>query len=391
MRRVVVLSVGLVPALLLAAPALAAGAGKSGSDSPVGWDVALRGQYTVDGSGTGTYETIIAPEATVDLSGPLGSSTVSAGAELAVDQSGKFTVDDLHLNAEGQGSIDEATSISEALDLDLMQPSLDDTSLPANTAIAPLEFTGTATASATHDFDPLEVTGTLSVQRFMEGETTLDDSSTVDNTSRQYWQANGELRLGYEMTPVMTAFLDGTESYQKFDAADPTLLVPLDGQTTTLRAGLAYNDDGFLSAELSAGPAWHDYTDASLTDRLGWVYDGKVSFTPADALTLSAALDTGIGPSSNTPGDTDVSTTLTGNAAVNVGGGLTLRGSAGWNETTTLGTGDVDNGYSYGAGLDFAPSPGTTWTADYLFTHSFVPPGPATDTQAVTLGLKISG
>ena len=82
----------------------------------------------------------------------------------------------------------------------------------------------------------------------------------------------------------------------------------------------------------------------------------SVSFTPSETLTLSASLDTSLGPSTDTPGDTDVAYTLSGDARYIVNPWLTLRGSASWDRTVTLGNGDIDSGYSAGAGLDVAES-----------------------------------
>lgn len=388
LRRPGAFSISLAAALA-AAPgiALAAGAAKS-SNTPLDWNVSLRGQYSDDGSG-GEYKLIVAPEVTLALGGRTGGSSFAAGGEVSVDQTGNAAIDELHASAHSQGAFDESTSLTQSLDLKLEQVPADDPNLPANTATGPLEFTGSVRGGVRREFEPFYVSGSAGLTRFIEGPTTLDDASTVDNTSKDYWLVDAALRLGFEINPVLSMFVEGDQNYQTFDAADPMLATHLDGATTTLRAGIAASNEDYFSAEASIGEAWHDYVDGSLADRTAWIYDASVSFTPDDNLSLDGAVATTVGPSSLVAGDTDVGVTLTANAAVEVGEGVTLRGSASWDQTTTVGTGDVSSGYSVGTGIDFSPTAQTVWSADYSLTHSYVPPGPATDTQKVTLGLKI--
>jgi opacity protein-like surface antigen len=67
---------------------------------------------------------------------------------------------------------------------------------------------------------------------------------------------------------------------------------------------------------------------------------------------------------------------------------LTLRSSASWTRTLTLGNGRNAWGYSAGAGLDLMTSRHVVWTADYLFNHDVPAVDPASDTHTVTVGVK---
>ncbi len=389
MRRLVpFVSVG-VSALLLAAPALAGGS-RTAAPSPLTWDLGLRGQYTVDSTG-GHYETILAPDVNIDMSGFGGDSAVSAGAQVHYDDTGAFGVDSAELSARGSGNLDPDTTLTQSLDLSLVQLLATDPSLPPNTLVGPLEFTGDLEGSAMRKFGDFSGTANLGLTRFIEGPTTLSGGTTVDDTSKNYWQASAGLRAGYEFVPDATAFIEGDVAYQKFDVPDPTLHVLLDGTLASLRGGLSYDDHGTLAAEISSGPAWRVYTDGSLTNQMGWLYDGSLTFTPDDHLTLQGGLTTTLVPSTLVAGDTDFDTDVNAKASIAMGAGLTLRGTADWNQAVTIGAGETSTGYSYGAGVDFVPAAGTTWSADYLLTHSFEPPGPAADSQAVTLGVKVSG
>ncbi|MCA0424877.1 MAG: outer membrane beta-barrel protein, partial [Proteobacteria bacterium] len=210
-----------------------------------------------------------------------------------------------------------------------------DSSLPANTLIAPTVVDGTAQASVTQDMGRFDGKLTLDGRRYMMGATTLNDLSTVDNTHRSYWEGGATLRLGYEITPLISAFVEGEASVQKFDAPDPTVLAYLDGREYQLRAGLSYTYGSIISAEASVGRGWLDYVDGALTDTQSWVYNGSLTFRPDETVSLTGALETTLDPSTSTPGDTDMGVTLSGNAAYRVNPWLTLRASSAWDRTVT--------------------------------------------------------
>jgi hypothetical protein len=375
---------GIIPALAQEAPREAIG-----PFFDIDWSVGLRGAYTSDNIDGPRYEGIVAPEVTLTRQGERDQMSLATGAELSIDQNKAVRVDDLHANAASRFALDELTELNGGLDLSLTQASPTDKSLPANTAVAPREFTGTATGGVARKLGQFDVTGTLKGQRFIEGPTTLADQSTVDNTDQSYWLGSGEMRVGYELTPLVSVFADGEYAYQAFDAASPSLGVFLNGHTTTLRGGLSYTQPGTLTADASVGRAWIDNDHAAIPDNAAWVYDASLSFTPDETLTLVGSLNTSIGPSTDDIGDTDAAYTLTGTAKYQVNPWLTLRGSAGLDRTVTLGSGDIAWGYSAGAGLDLATSRHVVWSADYLFSHDESTTDPTRNTHAVTVGVTV--
>ena len=68
----------------------------------------------------------------------------------------------------------------------------------------------------------------------------------------------------------------------------------------------------------------------------------------------------------------------------------TLRGTANWDYTVTLGTGTVASGYGLGVGLDYRSSRHIVWTADYAFARENAPPTPQNDTHTVMLGVRVT-
>lgn len=372
-------AIGLaVGTLCGAAPALA----QDGLD----WSVGLRGSYISNSLSGGRAETALTPEAALVLGGEAGTVRLSAGSALAFDSDGQGRVADLHAGAEGSYRLGATTLLDGALRLGLTQARPGDSGLPANTLHAPLVVDGAARGSVTQNLGKVDVTATLAAARHVEGKTTLDDLSTIDNTAQSYWQGGATLRVGYELTPLLAAFLEGDASVRAFDAPDPVLARFLDGRTYQLRGGVSYAQGSVIAAEASVGRAWLDYIDPALTDRQSWVYTASLTVQPDETVSFAGGLETSIGPSSDVAGDTDVGYALTAAARYTVNPWLTLRGSAGWDRTVTLGAKTASGGYEAGGGFDLQTARHVVWSADYRYRHDAPP---AADTHTVTVGVKL--
>jgi hypothetical protein len=353
------------------------------------WNIGLRGAYEL-GSAGGEFSAIVSPEFTLTHEGLNTDLTLTGAGELVVTDSGKTRISSLNLGANGRYELGELSRVDGTFDLALTQAEPDDASLPANTAIAPVVFEGEAGASFTQDIGAFEGTLRGSLGRSLHGMTTLDDSSTIDNSAENDWRLGAGARLGFKLTPLLTPFVDAGVEWQRFDAPSPTLLVYLDALTYSAKTGVSYEHDSTLTAEAAAGVAWRDYSDPSLTDAASLTADASLSFKPSETLTLSAALDTSLAPSELLPGDTVVSYVATGSATYVVNPWITLRGSAGWSTEHTLGSGAVTTIASAGAGLDYKVTDHAAVTADYAFGRTDAPPAPVEDTHTVSVGVKFS-
>ncbi len=388
MRSLKRASIVTVAALLGATAALAQDAGEEDADTGIDWSVGLRGSYAANSLTGGKAALSLTPEASLTLGGESSTSVLGAGSELVVDGAGQARIGDLHAGASGTLRLGPTTTLAGSI-AGVMTQDPDDSALPANTLIAPIELDGTAQGSITQDMGRVDATLTLDGERLVIGPTTLDDLSTIDNANQSYWRGGATLRLGYEITPLIGAFVEGEASAQKFDAPDPTLLTFLDGREYQLRAGLSFTQGSIISAEASIGHGWLDYLDGSLTDTQSWVYNGNVTFRPDETLSLTGTLETTLDPSTSVPGDTDVGMTLSGDATYRVNPWLTLRASAGWDRTVTLGTGDNSWALDAGVGVDYQSSRHVVWSADYTYGRDHAPPAPVNDTHTVSVGVRV--
>ena len=399
MRSLRRLSFAAFVALLAAAPALAqqdagdepgSAAAQEERMSGIDWSVGLRGSYASNTLTGGKPSLSLTPEVSLTLGGESGLTTFASGAELIVNGAGQARIADVHAGIEHSYKMSPSTLLGGSIRGTLTQADPDSSDLPVNTLHAPLVFSGVGQASITQDFGRIDGKLTLDGERLMRGPTTLDDLSSVDNSHQSYWQGGATLRVGYELTPLLSTFIEGELSAQKFDAPDPTLLVSTDGRRYELRGGMSYARGSVLSAEASAGYGWLDYVDGSLTDRASWMYNASLTLRPDETLSLTGALDTSIGPSSTVAGDTDVAYTASVAANYAVNPWMSLRATGGWNRTVTLGTGTEAWGYDLGAGLDYRSSRNIVWTGDYSFSRDLQPPTPQNDTHTVTVGVRVT-
>ncbi len=383
----------MISALVSATPSLAQEVSEGGDDTErngIDWSVGLRGSYAKN-SLTGEQTSMsLTPEASLRLGGESSATTYNAGADIRLNSAGEGRIADVHAGIVSSLRLGATTVLDGSLNGRISQLDSNDSSLPANTLHAPLVLDGTAQGSITQDFGHTDAKLTFDAARKIVGPTTLDDLSTVDNTHQSYLEGGATLRLGYKWTPLLSTFTEAEISTQRFDAVDPTALVFMDGTTYELRSGVSYIWGTIVSAEASIGRGWLDYTDGSLSDAGDWVYNGRVTFNPDETLSLSAALDTALGPSATVAGDTDVSYTLSGSARYAVNPWLTLRASAAWDHTRVQGTGDVSSGVDAGVGLDWQSARHVVWTADYLYSVDNVPPTPINDTHTVTVGVRVT-
>ncbi len=357
--------------------------------SGIDWSVALRGSYASNTLTGGKAELLLNPQASYTFTGESSRSTIGADAAFVVDGADLGRFSSAHASAQSAYRLGALTTLEGSADVTLSQLSPDDSSLPANTLMAPLELDGKVRGSVTQDMGRLDVRATVDGQRYLKGETTLDDLSTVSNWHQSFWDGGATMRVGYELTPLLSAFVEGEASYQKFDAPSPTVLAYLDGATYQLRGGMSYAQGSVVSAEASIGYGWLDYTDVALTDAPSWVYNASLTVRPDETLSLVGAFETDIGPSTDVPGDTDVTYAANGTLRYDVNPWLSLRSSAGWQQAVTLGTGDVAWGVSAGAGLDYRSSRHVVWTADYAFQREDAPPTPRNDTHTVSVGVRV--
>lgn len=351
----------------------------------VDWSLGLRGGYITGTSGS-RFTASLVPLVSLSHKGLRSSFTLGAGAELVQTTTDPFRIATANLALTGAYRLDPYTVINASGGLSLSQ----DAPNPPAIEAAPQILSGTTEASITRDMGRFSVGLRGSLNRTVYGPTTTTGGVIVDNE----WQNNVVpevgLRLSVPITPVLSAFAEGSANYRFFDGISPDLGVSLNGPTYMGRTGLAYEFNDFLSGEASVGLALRRF-DAGLPDVSAILYDASLVFTPDETTTLTASLGTSL----DTPGTTagalaKVKYTAAADLRYKVNPWVTLRSSAGWYHTDVAGTGGTETGYNAGIGADYLLNERTTVSIDYVFEHAEAPPATPTDTHKLLVGLTVA-
>lgn len=349
--------------------------------------LSLRGAYVQSGSGS-HYEAIAVPAIVLQHETLRGGYEFSGSAEIS-----RSTIEETRLGAlragfSGDYQLDSDTAVAGTLDLALTRDSAAEPGTSPTVAAEPQVFSGDGEIEVERALGQFVVAGRARASRTIYGPTRLIDMTEVDNTHQSNWIAGGGLRLGYRVTPILTAFIDGSVDHQWYDAVSPVYLLPFDATDYQARAGLAANWNGILEAEASLGYGLRRFVEPSLGEASSLLYDASVTFRPDETVEIGGAFTTTFGaPGPDSGGTARLEYAAAADVAYRVNPWLKLRAYADWFHAQLVGTADTDTGYSAGAGADYLLNEHMVLTADYVFSHGEATPDPPTDEHRVTLGV----
>lgn len=354
------------------------------------WSLALRGAYVRDTDGE-HYELQILPRFSLRRDTMRGGYGIAAAGQITRSSLGSFQITEVSLALDGDYALDAATTLRGTLDFSSSQERTGAPGLPGGIAAAPIALTGAAEAAMERRFGQFALEASAGAARAVYGPTTLSDGSQRDNGAQNNWQLNAGVRLGYAVTPILTAFIDGNAGYQLYDAPSPTYLVKLDATDYEVRTGLAAAWNEVLEAEASVGLGLRRFAASSLGEVATTLYDASLTFRPDETVTLEAGFSTRFGaPGPNSGGTARLEHAATATARYRVNPWLLLRASAGWRQAQLIGTTQTERRYDLGAGLDYTLNQNTALTADYGYSHARTTPAAGEEEQRVTLGVTFS-
>ena len=356
----------------------------------IDWSLGLRGAYITDQSGS-RYQALVLPNITLTHTGKRVSFNAGASAQISRLSSGQSTINSLRLSAGSDFAFGDDASLATNASFAVTQEDANNPDVATDVATTPVKISGAADAAFTRKLGRLSAIFRGNAERDVYGPTTLADTTKIDNTSQNLSQLGGGLRLGFELTPILTVFADGSATRQVFDAPIPSLGVKLDATNYAFLGGVSAKWNDVLQAEISAGVGLDRFDDQSLGDVRATLYNASLTFKPNETLTLTGDFSTTISPPGpDNAGTARVDYAATGSASYLVNQWLDLRASAGWHDASLADTSNTETGYDLGVGADYTLSKHAKLTADYGFGHSTVTPNPAVDTHTVTLGLTFS-
>jgi hypothetical protein len=351
------------------------------------WSLALRGSY-VHTSTIDYFEASAVPSVTLRHETLRGGYEASASADIV-----RSTVEEVRLAAARIGfaadyRLDESTGVEGVLNLAYTQASATGPGVDPTILTQPQVLTGDAEASVSRDVGPLVFTGRLNGSRTLYGPTTLVGPVLVDNAHQSNWTAGTSLRVGYRVTPILTAFVDGSVGYQWYDAPSPTLLVKFDAADYQVRSGLSVKWHDVLEGETSIGYGLRRFAEPTLGETSAILYDASLTFRPDETLDIRGAFATGFdAPGPDSGGVARLEYATTGDIGYVVNPWLKLRASAGWSHAQLVGTADTETGWNTGMGADYVLNEFTTLTGDYIYSVSRKAANPPEDSHRVTVGV----
>jgi len=354
------------------------------------WSLALRGAYVRDADGE-HYEALAVPSVTLTHQTMRGGYDFSASAELAKTSLDAYRLAALRIAAGADYQLDALTAISGSLDLSLTQDSPGTPGVASDVASPPIIGSIATEAAVTRDVGVFDIALRGDFSRTVYGPSTLVDASVVDNSAQNNWTVGTGLRLGYAVTPILTAFVDGSAGYQFYDLPSPVYLEKLDAADYAIRTGLGVKWNSVLEAEASIGLGLRRFAVLAFGEVVSTLYDAKFTFRPDETVTLGGTFSTTIGaPGPSSGGQARIAYVAAADASYQLNPWLRLRASAGWQHSVLVGTATTETGYNAGTGLDYLLNEFATLTADYAYRWAATTPNPGEEEHRVTLGVTFS-
>ena len=320
--------------------------------------------------------------------------------QLNVDGSGTW-----QKNLSGTGTETPSANINARLNLDLIN---DITgvlgagySYSRESRTDPNAISGATTQAGVHELRAsigleknlglLRGSTTLEVTRKLYGDATLADGTSVLLNDRDTLGAELTARIGYEISPALVPFVEGTVGREKYDQRVDSTGAQRSSKTYGVRAGAEVNFGEKLSGEFAAGYVLRNLDDANLADISGLTLDGDLTWSPLRGTNVNIGLTTTL-ESATTAGQSGaVVYELDATLSQQIRSNLVARLGA------TAGYRDYDSGSGRGNQRSYGASAGLTWSinryldleADASYERTREPGGTDEETARIGLGLKL--
>ena len=363
---------------------------ETSESAPLDWSVGLRGTY-LNSNGTGSFVTHVLPRFSYTHAGGIATIVVDGSADIAKTGGQNLpTLASGTLSISGSAPIDSVTTASASANIGLTQDLPGTAGLSPAIITPPQVFTGGAEVGVTRQFGRFNLGLGAGVQRTSYGPTNRTDTGLTDNSEQNYWAATANLRLGYQITPILEVFGEGEVQRDMFDMPTASLGTYPNATNRSLRAGVAGQWNNIWSANASIGIGERIFDEATLGAIRAQLYGAEISYTPDSTVTVTAGLETALAPAgADNPGNARIQYTASTNAQYTVNTWLRLRASANWSQSELVGTGTTERRLGLGAGADYVFNAHTSLNADYGYGNTDNSNG-NTQTHQVSLGVTIA-
>ncbi|MDH4414872.1 MAG: outer membrane beta-barrel protein [Rhizobium sp.] len=246
-----------------------------------------------------------------------------------------------------------------------------------------------AGASIERDFGLIRGSIAGDITRFQYSDATLSNGSILERSDRDRNRYTLSSRLGYELSPALTPFIEGTIGRIDYDNAVDASGYRRSADLYGVKAGVAVDLGEKLRGEIAVGHETQSFEDARLAELSAVTVDGNIFWSPREGTTVDLTLDTSIDPSTTAGvnGATihrvtaALSHDLRTNLVARLTGGTTFTnydGNAAASDTTT---------YLAGAGLTWRVNRYLDATADLTYERTNYKTGTDNSTVTALVGL----
>ncbi|MBI1201684.1 MAG: outer membrane beta-barrel protein [Rhodopseudomonas sp.] len=167
--------------------------------------------------------------------------------------------------------------------------------LQAGLAKLPIYSTVGGSVGLGRKFNRVDLSVKGDVERTSYQDSTLVDGTTASNKDRNYDQYGVTLRGGYELTPGVTAFVEGRYDTRTHDEPVDSSGYRRDSKGVTGKFGTTFELTRQLTGEISAGMTRRDYDDARLDSLTGLIGDASLVWTASALTTVKITAASSVG------------------------------------------------------------------------------------------------
>lgn len=356
----------------------------------IDWSVGLRGTLTQSTSGQ-SFVTRLTPQFSALYDGSLADITANGSAEVAkASGQDNVTITNMRLGLSADMALDTVTRLSGNAAFSLSKDLPGSLDLNPQLVVPPLVMSGSLGVGIDRQFGLFNVGVDAEAARTNYGASTRRDTGQTDNADQNRWTASGNLRVGYQITPIFEVFTQAGMTRDFFDVAGANG-DKADATNRTLRAGVSGSWNNILAASVSAGVGQRIFHAGNVGDVTTQLYGASLSFTPDPTVRMTASLETTLEPAGpDNAGTARIQNTALANLDYTVNSWLRLRASADWSTSQFVGSSETENRYGLGAGADYSVNAHTALNADYGYGRRDNSSRGQSDSHQVSLGITLS-
>lgn len=244
-------------------------------------------------------------------------------------------------------------------------------------------------ASVERDFGLIRGSIAADVTRFQYSDAELSNGATLERSDRNRNRFTLSSRLGYEISPALTPFVEGTIGRIDYDEDVDSAGYRRSADLYGAKTGVAVDLGEKLRGEIAVGYEHQTYEDARLEELSALTLDGNIFWSPREGTSIDLTLDTTIDPSTTAGVNgatihrftTELAHDLRSNLVARLTGGTTFTnydGDAASSDTTA---------YLAGAGLTWKINRYLDATADLTYERTNYKTGTDNDTVTALVGV----